>query len=217
MIHATCMALMILAMPQDETDRPLKTMRVHRVVLNDTPRIALVRLKPNMWAAYDTTEARLAWAWLGSVNWNGWSFNGARGPNPTIKADRLLYEARSEQVWSVQQGEKRYIPQIRFKGYTFGADVVHFHSVLLLEDQKQVELTESISQHETEEGEIVLQRRFQFVGMPEKTRIIMPLLGNTLWDRFEVLGTGDGKVDQETWTLTQKRDGYNICGIVWSK
>lgn len=217
MIQAVCLALMLLASPQDDQARPLKTMRVQRLVLNDTPRIAVARLKPTMWAAYDTTEARLAWVWIGTINWNGWMFNGARGQNPTIQADRLLYEAKSEQVWTVQQGESKFIPEVRFKGYDFGDEVVHFHSVLILPDQQRIELRESISQRETEEGEIVVQRRLEFVGIPDKTKLIMPLVGNAPWDRFEILGTGDGKVDRETWTLTQKRDGYDICSLVWNK
>ncbi len=195
-----------------------KALRVVRCTLNGLPRMAVLPLSEDMSVAFDCVECRLYMAWRGGVNFEGWPYDGRRGLSPTVQSTRLYFEASDDQVWTILRGGETMYPAVRFRGYTFGQVSVHFHFSLILPTGEEIKVFESLSTHSSEDGsEAVLQRRFEFSGMPENTKVQMPLRGNTPWDRYEVMGTGDGKVDRESAVMTQKRDGYNICGFAWRK
>ncbi|MCG3129526.1 MAG: hypothetical protein FLDDKLPJ_00259 [Phycisphaerae bacterium] len=193
-----------------------KTLRVTRCTLNGMPRMAVVVLSPDITVAYDARECRLALAWKGEFDQRTWASSGERSAMSTLRADRWYYQASDTSIWQVEQNGQPVFPAVRFRGYTFGENNVKFHFLLTLPGGEEVKGTEVLQTHFGQNDQLILQRRIEFDDMPPKTRISLPLRGEVPWDRFETLGTAGVGVDQETYVLTFKKDGYSICGFAFN-
>lgn len=142
---------------------------VFRCVLDERPRIVVVALSDEVWAAWDTTTCSLYKAWHGGVNFDGAVYTSVHGPQPTSQGDDLL-RVPTEKPWTLLQPGKRDPPTMKWLGYRFDNGQVHLRYQLelgrrsfLVEEIPEVKLDSN--------GDVEFVRQFWGMDLPRTIRL----------------------------------------------
>ena len=92
---------------------------VIRSNLDGRPRILLLSLAPNIWAAYDTPGQSLYQVWQGEVLFEGSAYDYRHGPQPISEGD--LYLRNSEGVqWYIEAEGSELPATVQYLGHEYG-------------------------------------------------------------------------------------------------
>ena len=132
---------------------------VFRSVLDSMPRMITLALNDKMWAAYSTQEAKLYKVWKGFVNFDGAVYNTVHGPQPNTIGDAYISNAINN-PWFIQIGDKKEIPEVKYKGHKIKNGQVTMMYDLMSTDGKTIRITETpefISNDKSDNG---FERKF---------------------------------------------------------
>ena len=127
---------------------------VFRSVLDSIPRMVTLALNDKMWAAYSTEEARLYKVWKGFVNFDGAVYNTVHGPQPNTIGDAYISNPITN-PWFIQKGDKKEIPEVKYKGHKYTNGQVTLMYDLISTDGKSIRVTETpeyISNEKSDNG-----------------------------------------------------------------
>jgi hypothetical protein len=98
---------------------------VFRCVLDKNPRMVVIALHDDLYAAYDASTCSLYKVWRGGVKFDGAVYTTVHGPQPTSEGS-VLFEATSSSSWqsvSKLNGERQPM-QLPWRGYRLVDDRV---------------------------------------------------------------------------------------------
>lgn len=113
-----------------------------RCVLDGQPRILVLALSPQLWAAYTTQTGNLWKVWRDGVKLDGTIYTTKHGPQPTTKGDMgLLYEG-PQQVWKVTYKGVVQDLQVQYRGHSLKGNSVTLLTELKVKDGPVITVTE---------------------------------------------------------------------------
>lgn len=144
---------------------------VFRCVLDQRPRVVVIALKDDIWAAYDSTTCSLYKVWRGDVKFDGAVYTTVHGPQPTSEGQDVIL-APADPPWTLMQpGKGKSNPAPRWLGYRFLGGQVHMRYRVEIDGMAVVIVeTPEIVMH-GEEPTFV--RTIRVEGLPETTRLGM--------------------------------------------
>jgi hypothetical protein len=91
-----------------------------RCVLDTKPRVLVLALAPNVWAAYDTPNGHLWKVWSGGVRFEGTIYTTKHGPQPTTRGDMLQDDDNKDaQPWVILKGGQPVPFTVQYRGHRF--------------------------------------------------------------------------------------------------
>ena len=115
---------------------------VFRSVLDSMPRMITLALHEKMWAAYSTQDCKLYKVWRGFVNFDGAVYNTVHGPQPSTIGDAFISNSISS-PWFVLNGDKREIPNVKYKGHKFKNGQATLHYELSVGNDRYIQVHET--------------------------------------------------------------------------
>ena len=135
---------------------------VFRCVLDGRPRVAVVALSHDFWAAWDTADCGIYKVWRGGMDLTGSVYDTKHGPQPQTTGTTLATFADAD-AWQVVRGGRAAPASPRFLGYAVdGQTSVSFRYRFDLGDGRAVTVVEAPS---LRDGALV--RRFEVDGLPD--------------------------------------------------
>jgi hypothetical protein len=180
---------------------------VLRCVLDGRPRMLVVALDRDLWAAYDTQSCTLARTWRGDVNFDGPVYTTAHGPQPTSRGDDLP-DLTVGAAWHVQRcdddspGNFALDPQpaaVSFRGHRYVDGHVQLLYALTCPDGSRMSITETIEAAHPNAGGIEFVRQFDTDRWPDWRPLLLgavqhgePAPERTAPDRHVTAMNGEG-------------------------
>ncbi len=186
---------------------------VFRCVLDRRPRVVVVALSPDLWAAYDATTCNVYKVWRGDLELTGSVYDTRHGPQPQTRGDELVTFGEND-AWSIGDGEPI---QPRWMGYR-------------VDGQRSVTMqyrlpTESdgagVTVRETPEatGPRTLRRQFEvsgIVGEPVRLMVSVGQSRNALTvEAGDAAMMSESRGIGEVTLLEITRDGTYTVDITW--
>lgn len=142
---------------------------VFRCVLDERPRVVVIALSDDLWAAYDTTTCSLYKVWQGGVKFDGAVYTTVHGPQPTSTGRDWLH-GPTENQWMLVEPGKRSTPTPRWLGYRFVNGQVTLRYEFIIDSQPiVVEETPEVSVDEN--GFVTFVRLMRSGDMPRTVRL----------------------------------------------
>jgi len=133
---------------------------VFRSVLDSMPRMITLALHEKMWAAYSTQDCKLYKVWRGFVNFDGAVYNTVHGPQPSTIGDAFISNSISS-PWFVLNGDKREIPNVKYKGHKLKNGQATLHYELSVGDDRYIQVRETPEYMTKSQSGNGFERRFQ--------------------------------------------------------
>lgn len=116
---------------------------VFRTVLDTKPRMLVLALAPNLWAAYNTQDGTLGKVWRGGMKFSGTIYDGKHGPQPVSKGPALLDRLEdSRENWQVLQNGEPVKFKVQYAGHKMQKDQVILMTKLLLDNGTTITVEE---------------------------------------------------------------------------
>jgi cytochrome c len=190
-------------------------------VLDTKPRILVLALSPNLWAAYSTQTGQLWKVWSGGVKLEGAVFTTKHGPQPTSKGDLLQLTEAPDQPWQVIKDGVAVPFTVQYNGHKFEGDGIVLSTTLVLTDGTKLEVEER-----PEVALVNLESLPEKGKKPEPTKVVVGLKRNfttnaTGYEVKQFLMTGsqrqeeDLKVEGGAFVKESKKELYGTKGTLF--
>ena len=113
-----------------------------RCVLDTKPRVLVLALAPNLWAAYSTPTGQLWKVWSGGVKLEGAVYTTKHGPQPTSKGDVLQLTEAPEQPWTVLKDGNPVPFTVQYRGHKLEGESIVLRTELVFADGNKIEVEE---------------------------------------------------------------------------
>lgn len=144
---------------------------VFRSVLDWKPRMIVLALHDDLWAAYDAQHASIYKVWKDGIDLDGPVYTTAHGPQPIALGNAYLISPFDE-PWSVRTADGDVKPQVQYRGHRFEDDQVVLQYELRLPDGSVITVDER-PEYVQDGDHPGLERVFTTSGVPENAQVML--------------------------------------------
>ena len=187
---------------------------VFRSVLDSMPRMITLALNEKMWAAYSTQDCKLYKVWRGFVNFDGAVYNTVHGPQPNTIGDAFISNAISS-PWFVINGDKKEIPNVKYKGHEFKNGQVSLHYELGIGNDRYIQVKETPEYLTKSPSGNGFERRFKVESDYPNLRVGLQLKASSISDVNKKDGSLLGVDTNGEFKITHKESikKYNLSAL----
>lgn len=222
---------LLLCAAQDPTPSPVLPTRprdpfVFRCVLDRNPRMLVVALHDELWAAYDTETCGLVQAWKGGVHFDGPVYTTVHGPQPTVQGTTYTTGTGHEPAWSAYEAGHAIAVHPTYAAYRVDAGRLAIVWRLELADGRVVTVLENpeyatprafLSAEVCEENGLGdgtqpgLFRRFEAQGLPAGVQVNLTLRTDGALVKLS------GALERERFEDVKDEKGNVVATRIWSQ
>ncbi len=141
---------------------------VLRSVLDGQPRMISVRLKDDLYIAYDAERCAPRKIWKGGIALDGAAYNNIKTVQPRSWGHTFMANDSHSVYWQIHDAGKQLDLQPVFKGYTLRDDLPEFHYAYpVLAGSEPIRIDESLAFRQGEDGSSLLERTYRLSPLPE--------------------------------------------------
>ncbi len=179
---------------------------VFRCVLDQHPRMVVLALSDELWAAWDATHCSFYKAWKGGVKFDGPVYTSVHGPQPTVRGTEYMDGVEGD-VWMAAVAGQPVQPRAVWRGYRIeDGGAVLLYSIVLpdgrsVEVQERPEFVvpervftaEQIEDWGLEPGLPGLMRRWFSPAIPDDVELAVGVRSDASRGRFIDAGSAHGE------------------------
>ena len=146
---------------------------VFRLNLDDRPRMIVLALNEQMWAAYDAQRGALYRLWRDGVHFTGPLFDNINAAQPLSIGEAYMLDTSTDSPWRLMRGDQEEVVKAEYLGYVLKNNVATLRYALPLAGGQQIIIEETPEFVAHESGKVGLNRWFTTSGVPEGVQVVL--------------------------------------------
>lgn len=133
---------------------------IFRVNLDNIPRVLVVALHPDLWAAYDIQQTKLYKTWKGGINFNGPMYDDRHNVQPSTRGITYSIDTTTHHSWLITTSGNTTVAKADYLGYRNINNETHI-LYRITNGNAEFEVTETPLVRNNKGNTIEFVRRFQ--------------------------------------------------------
>lgn len=179
------LAALTLSFVYDEGERD-RDPRVFRVNLDEKPRIVVLALDDDLWAAYDAPRAGLYKLWKGGIHFTGPMYDDRHLVQPQSQGFAYAVDAGTDSPWQLHAGSTTQTVQPDYRGYAIEGDRATLRYRLPLADGRTIDVAETPEYVTDAAGRPGFRRTFTLSGATDAADVRLAVSFDALEDAAHV-------------------------------
>lgn len=148
---------------------------IFRLNLDDRPRMVVLALNENMWAAYDAQMGGLYRVWREGIHFTGPLWDKINAAQPRTLGSAYLQDPMEQSPWRLLIGQKETVIVPEFNGYRVKNNTATLRFTLPLDDDPNI-IIEETPEFITHENRLVgLERVFTTQNVPDDVQVALAI------------------------------------------
>lgn len=168
------------ACTEDQSLRYSRDPWIFRINLDNIPRVLVVALSDELWAAYDVEHAKLYKTWKGGINFNGPMYDDRHNVQPSTRGVSYTTDTLRSSPWMLSVNGKISAVNAEYLGYIIKKGVASIQYKIPAGNGKNILINETPAYTTGKDEAPQFTRKFETLNVPDDTEVLLLVAAGAL-------------------------------------